>query len=203
VTTLTENILAEGRVVQLHLGGKAQALACRVLGFGGPNVMLAPVAPPSGSTLEALQAGRDAYVMVDGLARLHALRARLHESAGPEEIVISVTDGFQLGQRRRYSRAPIALPARLRPLAGGEEWETVTRDISAGGVRVARTGAAGEAAEAQAVVLEAPEAGLRVQGDAVVVRRTDSDLSLRFTAIDDEAAVLLQQISVAYYRLTG
>jgi hypothetical protein len=40
-------------------------------------------------------------------------------------------------------------------LPAGDEWETVTRDISAGGVRIARTRAAGEAADAVALVLAA------------------------------------------------
>ena len=52
-------------------------------------------------------------------------------------------------------------------------------------------------------MLESEQAGLRVQAEAAVVRRTDADLSLRFTAIEDDAAALLQQISVAYYRLIG
>jgi c-di-GMP-binding flagellar brake protein YcgR len=112
--------------------------------------------------------------------------------------VVSVTDGFQLGQRRRYSRAPLALPVRLRPLGGGEEWETATRDLSAGGVRVARTGTPGEESDELQVVLEAA-GGIRAEGE--VVRRTDTDLSLRFTAIAEDAVVLLQQIAVAYYRL--
>jgi hypothetical protein len=198
--TLTANILAEGQFVQLDLGGKTQVVPCRVLGFGGTTVVLAAVAPPVGETLEALQPEAAAYVIVDGSVQLHALRARVLAAAGPEEIVVSVTDDFTLGQRRRYSRAPLAIGARLRPGAGGEEWETVTRDISAGGLRVARTGAAGEEGDAVAFVLEAAQAGLRVAGEAEVVRRTDADLSLRFTAIDEDAVRLLQQLSIAYYR---
>jgi c-di-GMP-binding flagellar brake protein YcgR len=114
--------------------------------------------------------------------------------------VVAVTDDFQLGQRRRYSRAPLAVPARLRSSAGGEEWETVTRDLSAGGVRVARTGAPGEDADELTLVLAALGG---ISGTAAVVRRTDSDLSLRFTAIEDDAVVLLQQVCVEYYRSLG
>jgi hypothetical protein len=198
---MTANVLAEGQLVQLDLGAKTQVLPCRILGFGGTTVILAPVAEPEGPTVEAMHPGRDAYLMVDGAGDVRALRGRLHHAADPETIVVSVTDSFQLGQRRRYSRAPVALPARLRPAEGGSEWETVTRDISAGGVRVARTGAAGEGADALELVLESEHAGLRLQAAAAVVRRTDADLSLRFTAIEDDAVHLLQQISIAYYRL--
>jgi c-di-GMP-binding flagellar brake protein YcgR len=77
----------------------------------------------------------------------------------------------------------------------------VTRDISAGGVRMARTGAAGEQAEALSVVLSSPAAGLRIETHAEVVRRSQRDLSLRFTQIADADVALLTQITVAYYRL--
>jgi hypothetical protein len=198
MATLIANTLAEGQLVQLDLGAKTELLDCRVLGFAGTTVILAPATAPEDATLEAMQAGSYAYLLVDAAGALQALRARLHGSAGPENIVVSVTDGFQLGQRRRYSRAPIELPVRLRPLAGGEEWESATRDLSAGGVRVARTGAPGEEADELEVVLEAA-GGIRAGGK--VVRRTDSDLSLRFTSIAEDAVVLLQQIAVAYYRV--
>jgi c-di-GMP-binding flagellar brake protein YcgR len=201
MATSTANILAEGQHVQLDLGGATQVLQCLVLGFAGTSVILAATAEAPETTTEALAAGAAAYVIVDADGAVSALRARLRHVSGPDEIVLAITDDFQLGQRRRYSRAPIAIEARLRPLAGGDEWRTVTRDISAGGVRVVATGDAGEASEEHEVHLEAP--GLSVRAQAEIVRRTDADLSLRFTAIDDDAASLLQQLSVAYYRLAA
>ncbi len=51
-------------------------------------------------------------------------------------------------------------------------------------------------------MLEAAHAGLRIQAEADVVRRTPLDVSLRFTAIDPQDATLLQQLAVAFYRLT-
>jgi hypothetical protein len=199
--TLAANILMEAQVVQFDLGAKTQALPCRVLGFGGTSVVLAPIGELTEATLEALQPDRDAYVIVDAGGQIHALRARVREGSDAREIVVSVTDGFQLGQRRRYSRAPIALPARLRALPGGETWESATRDLSAGGLRLARHGVAGEEADALEVVLEAARAGLRIRAEAAVVRRSPLDLSLRFTEIAASDVALLQQIAVAYYRL--
>src|SRR5215208_4614978 len=199
--TVTANMLTEGQVVQLDLGGKTSALPCRVLGFGGSTVMLAPVVPATAPPAEAIEAGRDASVIIDGDQQGHALRAKVRPGSAPGEVVVTVTDAFRLGQRRRYSRAPLALPATVAALPGGEPWETVTRDISAGGVRMARTGAAGEQADALSVVLAAPAAGLRMETQAEVVRRSQRDLSLRFTSIADGDVALLTQITVAYYRL--
>jgi len=199
--TVTANMLTEGQVVQLDLGGKTTALPCRVLGFGGSTVMLGPVVPATAPTAEAIEGGREAYVVIDHEQQVHALRARVQPGSEPGEVVVTVTDAFRLGQRRRYSRAPLALAATVAALPAGESWDTVTRDISAGGVRMARTGAAGEQAEGLSVVLSSPAAGLQIETHAEVVRRSQRDLSLRFTQIADADVALLTQITVAYYRL--
>ena len=196
-------MLTEGQVVQLDLGGKTQALPCRVLGFGGSTVMLAPVVPATAPTADAIRAGREAYVILDDHEQLHALRARVRPGSVPGEVVVTVTDTFRLGQRRLYSRAPLALHATVGTIDGGESWETVTRDISPGGVRMARIGAAGEQAEELSVVLESPAAGMRIETRADVVRRSQRDLSLTFTQISAADVALLTQITVAYYRLAG
>ena len=140
-------------------------------------------------------------MIVDDDQQVHALRARVGPGSEPGEVVVTVTDSFRLGQRRRYSRAPLSLPATVGALPAGETWETVTRDISAGGVRMARTGAAGEQADSLSVVLSSPAAGLRIETTAEVVRRSQRDLSLRFTEIAEGDVALLTQITVAYYRL--
>ena len=199
--TTTVNILNEGQVVQLDLGGKTTALPCRVLGFGDSTVMLAPVVPATAPTAEAIEAGRDAYVIVDDDQQVHALRARVSPGSEPGEVVVDVTDSFRLGQRRRYSRAPLALAATVSALPGGTPWETVTRDISAGGVRMARIGAVDEQADGLSVVLTSPPAAMRIETEAEVVRRSQRDLSLRFTQIAKSDVALLTQITVAYYRL--
>jgi hypothetical protein len=195
---LTATPLSEGQMVQLDVGAKV-ALLCRVIGFGGRNVMLAPLSEPGPAEREALVAGRDAYVLMDADRQLQALRVRL---AGPGEagtLLVRLTDGFHLGQRRRFSRAPLALPVRLRTLAGGDAWETVTRDVSAGGLRVAHLGAPVEGA--LEVVIEVASAGLRIAGQAEPVRATGDELGLRFTTLPDGDRMVLQQLAVAYYRL--
>jgi len=197
--TITPTMLIEGHVVQLDLGGKTQALPCRVLGFAGSTVVLAPVVAASAPTTEAIVAGREAYLILDDDHQVHALRARVRPGSEPGEIVARVTDTFRLGQRRHYSRAPLALPATVT--AGGETWETVTRDVSPGGVRMARTGAAGEQGDSLSLILESSSAGLRIEADAAIVRRSQRDLSLTFTRIAEPDAALLAQITVAYYRL--
>ena len=199
MSSATANMLTEGQVVQLDLGGKTTALPCRVLGFGGSTVMLAPVVPATAPTTEAIEAGREAYVILDAEHQVHALRARVRPGSVPGEVVVSVTDTFRLGQRRQYSRAPLALAAQVT--GAGETWSAVTRDISPGGVRMARVGAAGEQADTLSIVLESPPAGLRIQAQAGVVRRSQRDLALHFTEISEGDVALLTQITVAYYRL--
>ena len=194
-------MLSEGQVVQLDLGGKTTALPCRVLGFGGSTVMLAPVVPATAPTADAIEAGREAYVVLDDDNQVHALRARVRPGSEPGEIVVTVTDAFRLGQRRRYSRAPLSLPAMVSTIGAGETWETVTRDISPSGVRMARIGAPGEQADALSVVLQSPAAGMRIETRADVVRRSQRDLSLHFSEISETDIALLAQITVAYYRL--
>jgi hypothetical protein len=199
--TPTANLLTEGQVVQLDLGGKTSALPCCVLGFTGPSVVLGPIVPATAPTADAIEAGRAAYVVIDHDEQVHALRATVRPGSDAGEILVTVTDAFRLGQRRRYSRAPLALHATVAALPGGEPWETVTRDISAGGVRMARINAGGEHADRLSVVLTSPPAGLRIETEAEVVRRSQRDLSLRFTRIGEGDVALLTQITIAYYRL--
>jgi hypothetical protein len=197
----TANMLSEGQVVQLDLGGKTSALPCCVIGFTGSAVLLAPVVPPTAPTAEAIQAGREAYVVIDDDQQVHALRAKVRADSEPGEVMVNVTDAFRLGQRRRYSRAPLALQATIAVPAGGQPWETVTRDISAGGARIARTGNEGERADRLEVTLSSPAAGLKIETEADVVRRSQRDLAISFSEISDGDVALLTQITAAYYRL--
>ena len=199
--TQTANMLSEGQVVQLDLGGKTSALPCCVIGFTGPAVLLAPIVPPTAPTADAIEVGREAYVVIDDDQQVHALRATVRPGSEPGEVLVNVTDAFRLGQRRRYSRAPLALAATVAALPGGSSWETVTRDISAGGARIARTGKDGEQADRLAVTLSSPAAGLRIETEAEVVRRSQRDLAMSFTQISEADVALLTQITVAYYRL--
>jgi PilZ domain len=197
----TANMLTEGQVVQLDLGGRTAALPCCVIGFTGPAVLLAPIVPATAPTAEAIQSGREAYVVIDDDQQVHALRATVRPGSEPGEVLINVTDAFRLGQRRRYSRAPLALQATIAVPPGGQPWETVTRDISAGGARIARIGNDGEQADRLAITLSSPAAGLRIETQADVVRRSQRDLAISFTEISEADVALLTQITVAYYRL--
>jgi hypothetical protein len=161
----TANMVTEGQVVQLDLGGKTSALPCCVIGFTGPAVLLAPIVPPTAPTAEAIQAGREAYVVIDDDQQVHALRATVRPGSEPGEVLINVTDAFRLG------------------------------------ARIARTGNDGEQADRLAVTLSSPAAGLRIETQADVVRRSQRDLAISFCEISDGDVALLTQITVAYYRL--
>lgn len=197
----TANLLMEGQIVQMDLGGKTTALPCAIIGFTGSSVVLAPIVPATAPTAEAILGGREAYVVIDHDQQVHALRATVQEGSSATEVLVDVTDAFRLGQRRRYSRAPLALQATVAVPPGGEPWETVTRDISAGGTRIARTGHDGEHADRLAVTLSAPAANLKIETQADVVRRSQRDLALSFSEISERDVALLTQITVAYYRL--
>ena len=197
----TANVLTEGQVVQLDLGGKTSALPCCVIGFTGPAVLLAPIVPPTAPTTEAIQSGREAYVVIDDDQQVSALRATVRPGSEPGEVLVTVIDAFRLGQRRRYSRAPLALQATVAALPGGRPWETVTRDISAGGARIARVGQDDEQSDRLSVTLSSTAAGLTIEAEADVVRRSQRDLAISFSEIAEDDVALLTQITVAYYRL--
>ena len=125
--------LSEGQPAQLDLG--EEAVPCVVVGFSGADVVLAPggVIPE-----DALGPLNTSYLLIEAGGTLHALKAHVREGLSDGELVATLLDPFRL-QRRNFSRAPLVLPARLRPL-GSEDppATTFTRDISAGGLRVAR-----------------------------------------------------------------
>ena len=58
-------------------------------------------------------------VVVDQDEQVHALRATVRPGSDRGEVLVTVTDAFRLGQRRRYSRAPLALAATVAGLADG------------------------------------------------------------------------------------
>ena len=197
MSTLTANVFSEGQRVELDLGVETDLLGCRVIGFGGTNVVLTTQIE---ELPEELTVGRGAYVIVEEGGQVQALRAQIREVVADREIVVAIVDEFQLGQRRRYSRAPIALPATVRMAPDGPTTETATRDISGGGLRLARAGFACERGDLVQVVIAAAQANLRIEAEAEAVRVTDEDISLRFTEIDPASVILLQQIALAYYR---
>jgi PilZ domain-containing protein len=187
--------LSEGQPAQLDLG--EEAVPCLVVGFQGSDVMLAP-----GSALpeDAIGPHTTAYLLIEAGGMLHALKAHIREGYAEGELVATLLDPFRLGQRRNFSRAPIVLPAHLRPVGDEDKpWTTFTRDVSAGGVRVARQSGYRGAGEHE-VVLGLVQADREIRASAIEVRATDADLSLSFREIAAEDRLLLAQLTFAYHR---
>ncbi len=125
---------------------------------------------------------------------MQAVRGEIVNPSGAE-VVLRLTDDIRLGQRRTFSRAPLSLPARVR--AGNGEWSTVTRDLSAGGVCVARDGA--DSVDG-AIEVRIQVADHEVVAKATAVRVTPSELGLRFEEIELDDRMLLASLALAYHR---
>jgi PilZ domain len=179
--------LVEGQPARLDVG---ESLPCRVIGFSGPEVVLALEAEPE----EEIQRGDSAYLLLEADGRLQAIRGQISAPA-QGEIVLRLTDDIRLGQRRVSSRAPIPLPVQVSP-DGASGWSSVTRDVSAGGVCVAREGEPGDGI----VQLTINVAGHEVRAAARVVRVTASDLGVQFEQIEDQDRLLLASLALAYHR---
>jgi hypothetical protein len=178
----------EGQPARLDIG---ESLPCRVIGFSGPDVVLALEEQPE----EFPGIGSLAYLLIEADGRMQAVRGHIGSPPG-EELVLRLSDDIRLGQRRTFSRAPISLPAVVRSRDGGE-WSTVTRDVSAGGVCVAREGAdPGDGA----LEVRIQVADHEVVAEAVAVRVTSDDLGLRFEAIERDDRMLLASLALAYHR---
>ena len=186
--------LSEGQPAQLDLG--EEAVPCLVVGFDGAEIVLAFQEMPE----EGPQADGISFLLIEADGRLHALKARVRAGSVDGEFVATLLDPFRLGQRRSFSRAPLVLPAHLRPAGDdAEPWTTFTRDISAGGLRVARQSTYREAAR-HSVVIGLVQADREITATAQAVRVTPADVSLRFIEIGAEDRLLLAQLTFAYHR---
>jgi hypothetical protein len=187
--------LSEGQPAQLDLG--EEAVPCLVVGFTGADVVLAPSGPlPE----DALAPGNTSYLLIDAGGSLQALKAKVRPAGPDGELVATLLDPFRLGQRRTFSRAPLVLPAHLHPLgADSPPKTTFTRDISAGGLRVARQSSY-EPADAHQVVIGLVQAGREIKATAETVRETATDVSLSFAEIAPEDRLILAQLTFAYHR---
>ncbi len=115
-------------------------------------------------------------------------------------MIATLLDPFRLGQRRNFSRAPIVLPAHVRPMGDTEPPSTTfTRDVSAGGLRIARQSSY-RAADLHEIVLGLVQAGREIKVTAETVRVTDKDVSLSFIHIEPEDRLILAQLTFAYHR---
>ena len=187
-------MLSEGQPAQLDLG--EEVVACHVVGFTGAEVVLELKEAPE----EAPRPGSVLFLLLETDGRLHALKTQLRNDAAEKEMVVTLVDSFRLGQRRLFSRAPLVLPAHLRPAGdSGDPWTTFTRDISAGGLRIARQSGYREA-DLHEVVLGLVQANREIRAIAETVRLTPSDVSLSFTDIEAEDRLLLAQLTFAYHR---
>jgi hypothetical protein len=186
--------LSEGQPAQLDLG--EEAVPCLVVGFDGADIVLSFLARPE----EGLPKNGISFLLIEAEGRLHALKAYVRPGTTDGEFVATLLDPFRLGQRRNFSRAPLVLPAHLRP-DGDEEkpWTTFTRDISAGGLRVARQSSYREA-DLHEVVIGLVQADREIKAKAQPVRITGTDVSLSFTEIGAEDRLLLGQLTFAYHR---
>jgi hypothetical protein len=178
--------LVEGQPARLDVG---ESLACRIIGFSGPEVVLALETQPE----EDIEPGASAYLLMEADGQLQAVRGSVR-AASREEVVLRLTDDIRLGQRRIFSRAPIPLPVHVKTASGA--WQSVTRDVSAGGVCVAREGEPGDGSLQLTITVASHE----VVAEARVVRVTDSDLGVEFEQIEDQDRLLLASLALAYHR---
>jgi hypothetical protein len=179
--------LVEGQPARLDVG---ESLPCRIIGFSGPEVVLALEQEPE----DDITRGAQAYLLLESEGQLQAVRGRVTlPSEG--EVVLRLSDDIRLGQRRVFSRAPIPLPVRVK--TDQADWASVTRDVSAGGVCLAREG---DDPGDGPVHLTITVASHEVVAKARVVRITESDLGVEFEHIEDADRLLLASLALAYHR---
>jgi hypothetical protein len=181
--------LVEGQPARLDVG---ESLPCRVIGFSGPEVVLALESQPE----EEIAPGMPAYLLLEAEGQLQAVRGSITAPSG-EEVVLRLSDDIRLGQRRVFSRAPIPLPVTVRRADGAAEWTTTTRDVSAGGVCVGREGADPGAGPLELTIAVASHA---VVAKGRVMRVTRDDVGVQFERIEDADRLLLASLALAYHR---
>jgi hypothetical protein len=188
--------LSEGQPAQLDLG--EEAVPCLVVGFTGADVVLAPSAEiPEDALAPGLTT---TYLLIDAHGSLQALKAEVRRAGNDGELVATLLDPFRLGQRRTFSRAPLVLPAHLHPLGADTPPKTTfTRDISAGGLRIARQSSY-VPADVHNVVIGLVQANREIKATAETVRETNTDVSLSFIEIEAEDRLILAQLTFAYHR---
>lgn len=183
--------LREGLLVELDVGAGCELLPCVVCAFLGPAVLLMPLKSPSPDAAERLAAGAPAYLVVQSGDRLNALRGAV--SMAGDALAVRITDDFRLGQRRWWSRAEVRLEARLVPLGGPAATETITADVSPGGVQVDRP-AGMPVWPRYELILSGSELSAPVTAEAVPARAIPACLGLRFTRIDSADRQRLTEI---------
>jgi hypothetical protein len=181
--------LVEGQPARLDVG---ESVPCRIIGFSGPEVVLALET----QFQEEIVSGQQAYLLLESEGQLQAVRGRIR-AASAEEVVLRLSDDIRLGQRRVFSRAPIPLPVRVRTADGGVDWASTTRDVSAGGACVGREGMdPGDGPLELTITVASHE----VVVHARIMRVTDSEVGVQFERIQDADRLLLASLALAYHR---
>jgi hypothetical protein len=192
MSTAFTPFIAEGRTAQLDLGVHGCS-DCRIAGFAGADVFL--------DVREGLLPGgeeRPAYLLLEDGDKLRAMRGRVEAGRTAGTAVLRVTDPFT-GQRRLFSRAPLAVRTHVRSLvADATEWDTFTRDVSAGGVSLARRAEWDGAMTCELTL--APAEAVRIVVEAEVVRIEEHALGMRFTAIEPSGRLLMAELALAFHR---
>jgi hypothetical protein len=196
--------LVEGALVSLDVGPDAEPLLCRIVAFGGDDVVLHPNREPDLDQQLALARGVESYLLLDGGNDVRALRCKPSLPTEAGDVVAEISDQFRLGQRRMFSRADVVLPVTVTPLDGaghavGEAWRTFTRDVSAGGVRLARQSGY-QPATRHAVVMQLPAGERAVETVVEIKRETATDLGMCFVKIEPDDRVRLEQAAIIWTR---
>jgi hypothetical protein len=191
-------LLSEGRAAFLDLGEGGSA-PCRIAGFVGRSVFvqLDERLLDAAEGESALQAP-DAHLLIEHRGAVRGVRGHLRRGDATGTAVLQLTDGFA-GQRRTFSRAPLVLPVQVHPSAPDRSgWRTFTRDVSAGGMRIARQ-SAWDGAMRLDLTLTVRD-GRRFDVVAEVLATYPESLGLRFLEIGDEASATLAQLAVDFHR---
>lgn len=196
--------LVEGALVSLDVGPEAEPLLCRIVAFGGDDVVLAPRRTPDEDQQIALSQGVESYLLLDAGNDVRALRCKPSQPTETGDVVAAITDQFRLGQRRMFSRADLVLPVSVTPLdsAGdpaGETWKSFTRDVSAGGLRLARQSSY-VAATRHSVLIQFPAGERPVETVVEIKRETPGDLGMCFMKIEPDDRMRLEQAAIVWTR---
>jgi hypothetical protein len=190
----------EGALASLDLARDTQPLLCRIIAFGRDDVVLAPHGRLDLLQHDALTRGEDAYLLLDAGSDLRALRCRPSAVTDAGDVVAQITDGIRLGQRRMFSRADLVVPTTVAPLDGsGAPWMTFTRNVGAGGVRLARQSGY-VAAVRHGVEIQLPGEEWPVGAVAEIRHETADDFGMSFVTIEPDDRMRLEQAAITWQR---
>lgn len=188
--------LTEGTVVQVDLGVTAPMDAV-VVGFFGRVIVVGAEQEALDRFKDKLAARAEAYLLVEREDGLWALKGSITLMSGTT-VGLEITDGFSLGQRREWSRAPLEVAATVSP-AGDEPGgpvETVTIDVSAGGVRLQRHDGMPAWSRCR-LELSGGGLGAPITAEAELVRTGEASIGLRFTRLEDADRAALVGLSLS------